>query len=221
MEENPYENKIEFALRYGELDELPGPKSHRKLISILAIASVVLVGIVSLAITIRNNNLITISFNADGGSSVEDIIIDKGSTIKLPVTTRAGYEFEGWYRNGTKVSAYKTTHKGDLHTASVRDWGQFTLMADTTAPTIRPVNFSEGKPLKATTLKIRIGDNLAGVETYSCYLNGSWILAEYDGKTAALSINAGGKLRKGSNELIVDVTDGCGNHNRKRYTLAK
>ena len=104
MDENPYENKIEFALRYGELDELPGPKSHRKLISILAIACVAFVGIISLAVTIRNNNLITISFNADGGSSVEDIVIDKGSTIKLPVTTRAGYEFEGWYRNGTKVS---------------------------------------------------------------------------------------------------------------------
>ena len=104
MEENPYENKIEFALRYGELDELPGPKSHRKLIGICAIACVALVGIISLIAVIRANNLIVISFNVDGGSYVEDITIDKGSTIKLPTSTRTGYEFEGWYYGNTKVN---------------------------------------------------------------------------------------------------------------------
>ena len=125
------------------------------------------------------------------------------------------------WSNGTKVSAYKTTHKGDLHTASVRDWGQFTLMADTTAPSIRPVNFSEGKPLKATTLKIRIGDNLAGVETYNCYLNGSWILAEFDGKTATLVIDTRGKLKAGKNTFTCTVTDGTGNQTKTTWTLVK
>lgn len=125
------------------------------------------------------------------------------------------------WSNGTKVSAYKTTHKGDLHTASVRDWGQFTLMADTTVPTIRPVNFSKGKPLKATTLKIRIGDNLAGVETYNCYLNGSWILAEFDGKTATLVIDTRGKLKAGKNTLTCTVTDSTGNQTKTTWTLVK
>ncbi len=104
MEENPYENNIEFALRYGELDEMPGKKKYSKLISFAAIASVILVGALSLFFVIRANNKIVISFNADGGASVSDIQIDKGSTIQLPVTTRAGYEFEGWYRNDTKIS---------------------------------------------------------------------------------------------------------------------
>ena len=123
--------------------------------------------------------------------------------------------------NGTKVSAYKTKHMGEWHTASVRDWGQFTLMADTTAPSVRPVNFSEGKPLKVTMLKVRIGDNLAGVETYSCHLNGSWILAEYDGKTATLFIETRGKLRTGKNELRVEVTDGSGNSTRRTFTITR
>ena len=104
MEENPYENNIEFALRYGELDEMPGKKKYGKLISIAAIASVILVGALSLFFVISANNKIVISFNADGGASVADIQIDKGSTIQLPVTTRTGYEFEGWYRNDTKIS---------------------------------------------------------------------------------------------------------------------
>lgn len=113
--------------------------------------------------------------------------------------------------NGTKVSAYKTTHADGVHTAQVRDWGQFTLAADTTAPVVRPVNFSEGKPFKVNTLKVKISDNLAGVETYHCYLNGEWILGEYDGKTATLAIDTRGKLQPGSNKLRVEVTDAAGN----------
>ena len=123
--------------------------------------------------------------------------------------------------NGTKVNAYPTKHANGVHTASVRDWGQFTLAADTTAPTVRPANFSEGKPLKTNTIKVKIGDNLAGVETYNCYLNGSWILAEYDGKTATLVIDARGKLRTGQNELRVEVTDGSGNSTRRSFTITR
>ena len=123
--------------------------------------------------------------------------------------------------NGAKVNAYPTKHADGIHTASVRDWGQFTLAADTTAPVVRPVNFSEGKPLKSTTLKVKIGDDLAGVETYNCYLNGSWILAEFDGKTATLVIDASGKLRAGKNEFSCEVTDGTGNRTKKTWVLTK
>ena len=123
--------------------------------------------------------------------------------------------------NGTKVSAYKTTHADGMHTAQVRDWGEFTLAADTTAPVVRPVNFSEGKPLKANTLKVKISDNLAGVETYHCYLNGEWILGEYDGKTATVAIDARGKLKSGANKLRVTVTDGTGNVADKTWHISE
>ena len=104
-EENPYENQVEFALRYGELDEIPGQKSYRKLISIAAVASVIIVGILSIFLVIRANNIVIISFNSNGGASVGDIEIDKGSSVSLPTATRSGYIFEGWYRNGTKIGA--------------------------------------------------------------------------------------------------------------------
>ena len=118
-----------------------------------------------------------------------------------------------------KLSAYKTTFSGGLYTAQVRDWGEFTLAADTTAPTVRPVNFSEGKPFKGSLLKVKIGDNLAGIETYNCYLNGSWILAEYDGKTATLFIDTAGKMKAGANVLAVEVSDGAGNCKRISFTI--
>ena len=123
--------------------------------------------------------------------------------------------------NGKRLNAYKTTCEGSYYSASVRDFGTFALMADTTAPTVRTVNFSEGKPLKAKTLRIKIGDNLAGVDTYNCYLNGKWVLAEYDGKTATLFIDTTGKLHAGKNDLRVEVADGCGNLTRRTFTISR
>ena len=108
-----------------------------------------------------------------------------------------------------------------MHTAQVREWGEFTLAADTTAPTVRPINFAEGRKLKTTTLKVGIADNLAGIESYSCTLNGQWILAEYDGKTATLVINAAGKLEAGANKLRVVVTDGTGNCTDRTWSISK
>ncbi len=138
--------------------------------------------------------------------------IPQQKTVVVRVTRKAGT---------VKHTACKTTYADGWHMAQVRDWGEFTLAADTTAPTVRAVNYSEGKPFKSTILKVRIGDDLAGVETYHCYLNGSWILAEYDGKTATLAIDARGKLQAGTNKLRVEVTDGVGNTTDLTWRLTK
>lgn len=112
---------------------------------------------------------------------------------------------------GNRKFAYKTDYQDGYYTAQVRDFGRFVLMQDTVAPTVRPANFRDGKQLKTNTLRVKIGDDLSGVERYDCYLNGQWILAEYDGKSATLTINAAGKLRAGQNRLRVEVVDGVGN----------
>jgi hypothetical protein len=38
-----------------------------------------------------------VAFNATGGSTVDHVQVDDGRTMQLPVTTRAGYEFLGWF----------------------------------------------------------------------------------------------------------------------------
>lgn len=123
--------------------------------------------------------------------------------------------------DGKKTSAYGTTYADGWYSAKVRDFGQFTLTIDTTAPTVLPINFSEGRPKKGDTIKIKIGDNLSGIDTYDCHLNGEWILAEYDAKAATLIINAGNKLKPGSNTLTADVTDACGNATHRKWTITK
>lgn len=117
--------------------------------------------------------------------------------------------------DGGRLTASKTTFKHGWYTAKVRDFGQYELALDTVAPKITPTN------LKGNQLRMKITDNLSGVDTYYCYLNGSWILAEFDGKSATLCIDASGKLHAGQNELRVDVTDGAGNMTRSVFNLSR
>lgn len=138
--------------------------------------------------------------------------VPQQKTVVVRVTRKSG---------SVRHSAYKTTHADGWHTAQVRDWGEFTLAADTTAPTVRPVNFSESKPFMPNMIKLKVGDDLSGIETYHCFLNGSWILAEYDGKTATLAIDARSKLQAGKNRLRVEVTDAVGNVTDLTWTIQK
>ncbi|MCR5588851.1 MAG: M23 family metallopeptidase [Bacteroidales bacterium] len=123
--------------------------------------------------------------------------------------------------DGKRLVAYKTTYSDGAFCASVRDFGTFALTCDTIAPKVSLSNYKEGNPLKARVLRVKITDNLAGIETYNCYLNGAWVLAEYDAKSASLSIDTHGLLHKGQNELRVEVTDACGNLTRRSFTISR
>ena len=106
-----------------------------------------------------------------------------------------------------------------------RDFGTFILAVDTLPPTIHQPRNMVATP--GRTLVFRIGDDLSGVESYSCYLNGKWILAEYDGKTSSISIclpagqQAYGypELQSSNNVLSIVLTDLCGNVTAKEFHL--
>lgn len=123
--------------------------------------------------------------------------------------------------DGKRPTAYKTSREDDWYTAQVRDFGRFALTVDEEPPSVSPINFKGGRRLKGNVMRLKISDNLSGIDTYKCYLNGKWILAEYDGKSASLTINAAGVLRAGKNELRVEVSDIVGNLTRRTFTLTR
>lgn len=65
--------------------------------------------------------------------------------------------------------------------------GKYFLIKDNKSPWIKPVNFKNGKWVKnLSKLKVRVGDNLSGIKKYSAYINGKWILMEYEPKSKLL-----------------------------------
>jgi hypothetical protein len=105
--------------------------------------------------------------------------------------------------------------------ASVRAFGNFVVMSDTTAPYVKPLNFKEGKKV-GRVLNMKMGDNLSGVVEYRCFINGEWVLGEFDGKSATLSINlAQVPSSVSSLELRIFLTDACQNSREVVYRLKR
>ncbi len=87
-------------------------------------------------------------------------------------------------------------------------FGNYSVMADTLKPTIKPVNFANNKDLAGMTqLKVVIKDQQSGIESYSPTLNGEWILMEYDEKNDLLIYRFDEFLKKGENVFRLEVMD--------------
>jgi hypothetical protein len=87
------------------------------------------------------------------------------------------------------------------------------LATDTTAPTISIGKSIEGRWLSTQkTIELSINDYGSGIKSYDGYLNGNWILFEYDNKTRRITHNfSDGIVAEGANDLKVIVTDNVGN----------
>lgn len=115
--------------------------------------------------------------------------------------------------DGKKLSYNATKRKGNTFTSYTKNLGQFTLAKDTTAPKITPLNVKEGKWISnQNTIQLTISDNLSGINTYNGYLNGKWILFEFDYKTKKITHYLDdGVFVDGRNDLKVVVSDNVGN----------
>ncbi|MFK8302884.1 M23 family metallopeptidase [Capnocytophaga stomatis] len=112
-----------------------------------------------------------------------------------------------------RPSAERTIYKNKLFTTRTRNLGRFTLMKDTIAPTLRPLNFKNNATVTASTLKVEIKDDLSGIESYSATLNGQWILFEYEPKTQTLTFDFSDIDTKKTDtyKLEMIAKDGVGN----------
>ena len=105
---------------------------------------------------------------------------------------------------------------------SINKFGTYSVAIDTIAPKCKPHNFTSGKQIKAQqkTIQVKISDNLSGIHSYNAYLNGAWVLAEYDGKSGRLIIDAK-KLNKGKNDLEIKLSDSKANRSSEKYVVIK
>jgi len=106
-----------------------------------------------------------------------------------------------------------TNVKDNVFSTKLRSLGKYTLAVDTIAPTISISKSIEGKWLSTQkTIQFSINDSGSGIKSYDGYLNGSWVLFEYDNKTRRITHNfSDGIVAEGANDLKVVVKDNVGN----------
>ncbi|MFE3846842.1 M23 family metallopeptidase [Flavobacterium sp. LB3P45] len=156
---------------------------------------------------VKNNTLFlhddTVPAHTNFAISIEDIKYSETQRSKL---------FIGMI-DGKKISYLPTFRKDSLFTAKSKILGKFALVLDTVAPIISISKPIEGKWLsEQKTIQLSISDSLSGIKSYNGYLNGNWILFEYDNKTKKITHNfSDGIVVEGANDLKVVVIDNVGN----------
>lgn len=110
---------------------------------------------------------------------------------------------------GLKLDYNSSFRKASKVSSKVKAFGKYKVGFDNVAPRIYNSNFIEGSNIsKLSTLSVSISDALSGIDTYNAYLNGEWILMEYDYKTKKLVHNLkDGKVISGKNDIKIVVTD--------------
>lgn len=93
-------------------------------------------------------------------------------------------------------------------TTKLKSFGKYTVMLDTIAPIIKPVNIYQGKNLSnARTIAVKIDDNLSGIMEYRATIDDKWILMEYEPKQSLLYYTFNETVGKGEHTFKLEVLD--------------
>ena len=92
--------------------------------------------------------------------------------------------------------------------AQARNFGDFEIRIDSVPPKVIPLNIFDGANLaRVKTIHFKISDNLSGIKTYVCKIDGRWVLAEWDYKTRLLNCSFDENIRPGKHQLDLVVGD--------------
>jgi len=86
-------------------------------------------------------------------------------------------EDEYQYKDGEYLNGKITT--------DTREFGEYVVMVDTIAPKIELISSLDNIKNKKS-IEFRVTDNLSGVKSYNGYIDGEWVLFEYDPKNDLL-----------------------------------
>jgi hypothetical protein len=65
--------------------------------------------------------------------------------------------------------------------SKIRTFGRYTVLVDTIAPELNPLNLGGSKDMSAkTSIRFRVRDQESGIKSYEGYIDNHWVLIEYD-----------------------------------------
>ena len=111
-------------------------------------------------------------------------------------------------------------YAGGYVSSRVRSFGKFTIAADTTAPNVSPINLEQNMSGKSS-IRMRARDNLSGIGSYNGYIDGEWVLMEYDAKKNLFFHRFDERTEPGPHDFKFVVEDNKGNETVFEYTFAR
>jgi len=114
---------------------------------------------------------------------------------------RSSYSFVGGKREGDRIKFY------------TRELGEFAILKDDTAPTIRPLS------VNGYRARFKIKDELSGIASYEATIDGQWLLMHYDAKSGTIWSQALDSLKQLAGEFVLKVVDNAGNEATYRIQI--
>lgn len=108
----------------------------------------------------------------------------------------------------------------DTLSAKVRAFGEFGVVIDTIPPKLKPKHFFEDMS-NERFMSFTVDDSLSGVNTYNAFVDGSWVLLEYDPKNKMLIHYFDDMISKGQHELLIVVNDLVNNEKRLKLEFVR
>jgi len=112
------------------------------------------------------------------------------------------------------ISCLQSSWKGNWITAKTGKFGKFTLVVDTVAPVIIPINIRPGSNLSSQSgITFKISDQLSGISEYQGFIDNEWVLFEYDPKNEIIVYTFDkARLKPGKDhEIELYIKDMAGN----------
>ena len=110
-----------------------------------------------------------------------------------------------------RLSYVGGTYRNRRFTARTSTFGTFCLVADRTAPVIRP-QFTDGQDCRSrNSISFRLSDNFSGVSSYTATIDGQWVAIDYARSRATINLAAEGITGSKSHTVQITVKDSCGN----------
>lgn len=120
-----------------------------------------------------------------------------------------------------RLSYIGGTYRNRRFTARTSTFGTFCLVADRTAPVIRP-QFTDGQDCRSrNSISFRLSDNFSGVSTYTATIDGQWVAIDYARSRATINLSAEGITGDKSHTVQITVKDSCGNTTTWQGTIIR
>lgn len=107
--------------------------------------------------------------------------------------------------------------KGFL-TGKARSLGKYYIVADTTPPSVRPLNIRDGINLTGKGfITFKASDNLSGIAKYQAFIDDKYVVLQRDAKTATMWYEFDDQCGPGNHIFTIRVADARGNVTVQKY----
>ena len=141
--------------------------------------------------------------------NLPDSLKEKAAIISINSKGKKSYE-GGSFNNG-------------LVTTKTKVFGNFAIIVDTTAPSIKFNLKTDGlKPIdltKAKTIEVFAKDALSGIKKYRASIDGKWVLCEYETKKDLLFYTFDESISTGIHSFKIEVSDDKNNLTVLQFTF--